>query len=178
MFPAEVRLWLSQGIGSSAACPCFPSQDQGQQKVCPKAAPSASLCFLLPAGERRQVLVCAQDLSPTDFRTWSEITSGPGLQNQFRYIFKIAKSYFALTVTRIYSLCAVWCNAGRHSLSLFFFDVLPNVSELCRHYELTDHSAWSCGFQRKPSRAEMQNRFQSWRRLIKKTVTLSRSELL
>lgn len=92
---------------------------------------------------------------------------------------KITKSYFAQNVTRICSLCAVWHNAGCHSLSLAFFDVvLPNVWELCRLCKLTDPSARNCSFQRKPPRTEMQKCFQFWRRLINKTVTLSRSELL
>lgn len=162
VFPAHVRLWLFQGIGASTAHPCLPSQDQGQQQVFPKPVPSDFQCFLPPVGQRRQVLVCAQTLSPSGFRTRPEPTaSEPGLQNQLRHSFIITKPYFALTVTRICSLCAVWCNAGCHSLSLAFSDVvLPNVSELCRLCKLTDHSAQNCSFQRKPPRTEMQNCFQ------------------
>lgn len=130
--------------------------------MCPRSAPSASLCSLHPAGEKRQV--CAQILSPSGSRMWPwpELTSAPGLQNQFRHGFKITKSDFALTVTGIYRFFAVCCNTGCHSLSLAFFDVvLPNVSKLYRLCKLTDPSAQNCSFQRTPPSTERQNLFQS-----------------
>lgn len=104
------------------------------------------------------------------FQDMARANIRPGLQNQFRHSFKMTKSYFALTVTRIYSLCPALCNTWCHGLSLAFFDVvLPKVSEFCRLCKLTNPSTQNSSSQRKPPRTETQNRFQSWRRSVNKT---------